>query len=608
MLFLLLFLTLAGKAVNAQILTPIPQQENRATGSPAAFNPRIESVQRLAETSLPLPFIDDFSKSEGNPDPSRWETGSGVFTSNRFAAQPLTIGAATFDGLQANGEPYSQVRNTFGATDTLTSKPIALGNLQPQDSVYLSFYWQAGGLLGAPGFSGNGLVYLQLEFKQANGTWDIVWKERGTGRKTDFAPVMLALKETNYLHDGFQFRWVSSGRMDGQFDAWHLDYVHLNKNRRKGQLTSLDVALTKSLPSLLRRYTAMPIWQFKQNPMGETKEQVGAELMNLSPFPAAVGWSGNIQNLETGEQTSFLNQSGVVSSQARRTFAGTPPAALLGAQNSGTSFKTTVYLTTQEPNAQTLFNDTVTRVTHLQDFYAYDDGTPEIGLSFPSNSQVQVAYQFEVNAPDRLRKVRLYFTGGTSNTPGTVLHLLLWADDNGKPATTPLLEQRFTVPAAAQLNDWLEITLDRDIPVQSKFYVGYRQPAAAPFVNVGLDYDGTSNGKLFWTNGGSAWTAVTDVDGAWMVRPVMGGIITSAPSEMAEASVFFYPNPATDFITVAQAFDRVELYVMTGKRVEVWQQVRAGAQLALAHLAAGMYLAKAFKGNQIRTAKLIIQR
>ncbi|MGV3538623.1 MAG: T9SS type A sorting domain-containing protein [Rufibacter sp.] len=552
-----------------------------------------------------LPFFDDFAKGEGLPDADRWETTGGAYSTNRFAKQPPTIFAATFDGLDAQGQPRSS-SSTVGPTDSLTSKPIDLSSLQPQDSLYLSFYWQAGGLLDAPNFSGSPIYYLRLEYLDNTGTWDQVWEQRGTGRSTDFAPAMLAIKEAKYFHQSFRFRWVSSGGQNGQRDVWHLDYVHLDKNRRKGQLQNADVALTKNLPSLLRRYTAMPIWQFLVNPANEVQPQVGSELTNLSAGPAAVSWRGYTKNLATLAVDTFLRDSAPVNSKEKISLVAMPSADFLSSQSLPYSLQTTLFLNTQEPNFFTRYNDTLRRQTELQDFYAYDDGTPEASFSFPSANAVNIAYQFEVNKPDKVKRVRLYFTG--ANTPGTQLTLRIWADQNGKPSDQPVHEQPFSVPAASGFNNWLDLELNRQIEVTGRFYVGYWQPAGATFVNIGFDYGESADGKLFAMNGAAAWGAVADLAGALMIRPVMAGTITSSSPDLTEATLLVYPNPSRGVFYVSKKVAQLEVFSLTGQRVMDWKNVKVNQPLSLEHLPSGVYLVRAINGTETRTSKLILQR
>ncbi|KAA3438726.1 T9SS type A sorting domain-containing protein [Rufibacter hautae] len=607
-LTIFLILILGGWTARAQVLTPLTSLPRLgADFGKTALKPGNTPQPLASGDTLALPFFDDFAKGEGAPDPALWTSRGGVSVTNRYAANPPSIFAASFDGLQADGQPYG-VSTSIGPTDTLTSKPFNLGGLQSQDSIYLSFYWQSGGLLDAPDFSSSNLFFLQLEFKDANGAWNPVWTQKGNGRSTDFAPVMLTLKESRYLYNGFQFRWVSSGRQSGLRDVWHVDYVYLDRNRRMGQLQTFDVALTQRLPSLLQRYTSMPIWQFLENPAAETRAQVGSEMGNLSNVPAAISWRASVRNLTTGVVDTFLRGSAPVNAGTRTPITAAPSSAFLGSQSQPYSLETLLFLNTKEPNFYTRYNDTLRRQTDLQDYYAYDDGSAETGFSYPSGSAVQLAYQFDLNKTDRLKSVRIYFTG--TNTPGTELFLRIWNDNNGLPGTQPVYEQRFVLPAAADLNNWLDITLERQIEVQGRFYVGYRQPSGGVFVNIGFDLNENADGKLFAMNGATAWGPVANLGGALLLRPVMAGTLTSAGDDLATAESLLYPNPTTSGeFYLSQAFDQLELYTLTGQLLKTWSKGQARQRLTLpAGLATGIYLVKARKGDQFRTAKLILQK
>jgi hypothetical protein len=83
----------------------------------------LKSLKSTSDT-IALPFIDDFAYDGMYPDNTKWEEKY-VFINTTYAVNPVTVGVATFDALNAGGRLYSRTKNTFGA-DTLTSKPINL--------------------------------------------------------------------------------------------------------------------------------------------------------------------------------------------------------------------------------------------------------------------------------------------------------------------------------------------------------------------------------------------------------------------------------------------------------------------------------------------------
>ncbi|MFW6222106.1 MAG: T9SS type A sorting domain-containing protein [Bacteroidota bacterium] len=72
-----------------------------------------------------LPFIDDFSSSKATPSHNLWDNQQ-VLINRNFSNNPPTLGVATFDRLNEEGEIYSHASTSIFGADTLTSKPINL--------------------------------------------------------------------------------------------------------------------------------------------------------------------------------------------------------------------------------------------------------------------------------------------------------------------------------------------------------------------------------------------------------------------------------------------------------------------------------------------------
>jgi len=107
-----------------------------------------------------LPFFDNFSKITVYPDTSRWIDNEAYINAD-FPYFPVDYGVATMDVIDANGNLYPEASPFTFIADHLTSKPIRLdakfdengdsiGPLSPEDSVYLSFYYQPQGLGDMP--------------------------------------------------------------------------------------------------------------------------------------------------------------------------------------------------------------------------------------------------------------------------------------------------------------------------------------------------------------------------------------------------------------------------------------------------------------------------
>src|SRR6476661_3922045 len=132
-------LLLSAGAAQAQV--ELPSGPLSADPSRAAYMLKVDPAAQQRTTALSLPFFDDFTTPlEGAPDVRRWEPKGGAFVSNRLAVAPLTRGAATLDGLKANGQSYSgSIGALYGTIDSLKSQPIDLSGLTVNDQVFLSF-------------------------------------------------------------------------------------------------------------------------------------------------------------------------------------------------------------------------------------------------------------------------------------------------------------------------------------------------------------------------------------------------------------------------------------------------------------------------------------
>lgn len=176
-LCVLLSLAFVFVSVNAQeVLTGL--RVNKAVAREAA---KAAPSHATRADALHLPFVDDFSNYTGYPNPALWQDRY-AFVNRTFAIQPPTLGVATLDALDENGEVYAHADGAGFKADALTSLPIRLDynftlnrEMRVSDSIYFSFYYQpAGGSLAGVEWErlGNrpeGRDSLILEFGYATG-------------------------------------------------------------------------------------------------------------------------------------------------------------------------------------------------------------------------------------------------------------------------------------------------------------------------------------------------------------------------------------------------------------------------------------------------------
>ncbi|MBL4657695.1 MAG: hypothetical protein JKX73_06820 [Flavobacteriales bacterium] len=178
-----------------------------------------------------------------------------TFINSRYPIDPPTLGVATFDGLDEFGRPYNNFSDPlgYGVADYLTSKPIDL-SFQFTDSVYISFYYQPEGIGNDPQDEDS----LVLEFyAPKTRTWVHAWSTPGKSLHP-FKHVIQHISDTNYLQNGFQFRFKNYGTISGAFDHWSVDYVRIDINRNELDSVLWDVAVIDATRSVFQNFEAIP--------------------------------------------------------------------------------------------------------------------------------------------------------------------------------------------------------------------------------------------------------------------------------------------------------------------------------------------------------------
>ncbi|MDF7810672.1 T9SS type A sorting domain-containing protein [Hymenobacter sp. YC55] len=616
---LLSLMSLVGRAQDIAPLTADPIR---------ASQPPTPAATALRGQALSLPFFDDFtSPQEGAPKVQNWLPQGGVLVNNRMAFEPPTRGVATFDGLRSNGLAYG-----IGGTstlDSLISQPINLSGRSAADQLYFGFFWQAGNIRG--GLSSNSSsrpVFIQLEFKDNTGSWRQVWMARSTGERTAFRQKFIAITQPQYLHGDFQFRFRVSGNVSTNEDNWSIDYVRLaplgpTPPRTVVDTLYQDVAISKPLTSLLARGSAMPIWQYNaaSNPASQLNPATFTTVNNLdkSGFPTPLLAAGTLQILPNGPVATFpiTAPSTLLSNQPQVRVEGNLSAMTLPNTAEAKTIRHRITLVSNEVNPLTLPNDTISRVTELSDYYAYDDGTAEARLSIPPYDQPGnrfYALRFEVNRPDQVRSIRI--RPSYPQAAGRQITVNIWDADpmmNGQPMATAKASQSVVIPASLPAGQtFLEVVFAAPVPVSGRFYAGYGHgPTGLLVANAipfGLDLNSPMPADAFWqfTPG---WTQPTAYPpGALMLRPVLtNNVLAVAPASVA-ATYSIFPNPNTDGQVQVQG-RYAQAVVLDALGRAVWQQPvteRGRSTLDLSTLPAGVYLVQLTRADNLTVTKRLV--
>ena len=587
------------------LVTPLFSQErelplqfnaeaNRQYQEELRFAPR----QQRQGASLPIPFFDDFSRytlPTSNPAiPVEWQQWSdnAAYINSTFPLNPMTIGVATLDGLEADGTPYSDtlyfptITDSFldwGLTDSLTSLPINLSGLTPEDSIYLVFHVQGGGLGNAPdtdgilGAEGDSLV-LEFYSPLQEGQWARVWAIEGGGSTSVFDTVFVNVSDFIYLQDGFRFRFKNYCTQHGALDHWHLDYVLLNDNISPSNFFYDEVAFQYSNNSLLNfGLTAMPWTHYQSNPDLYMRNDITFMQRNL-------GITSNITSRCTIDyNNTTLFQSNTDANTQSNGFSSFERTLSLNnflyntsAPVDTASFDVTVAFNPTDIHPQ---NDTMRFRQKFTNYYAYDDGTAERAYGL-QDAGGKVAIRFNTPVDDTLLGAYIYFEPIQYLATDQSFILQTWEDVSGEPGnllTSEFDNFNFSLPHYYESGPNLFVYYGFTEPVfipSGNFYIGTLQQSDVS-LNFGLDKNTNANSTqlLYQLQGTDVWTP-SSISGSVMIRPVFRSTLTDwvgmhSADENQQASLF--PNPVQDEMQLripdTDGFCEYKIFDVTGKCV-----------------------------------------
>ncbi|HCS20965.1 MAG TPA: hypothetical protein DIW47_10475 [Bacteroidetes bacterium] len=564
--------------------------------------------------TLTLPFFDDFSFLGVLPNDTLWSDAT-VFVNPDFAINPPSIGVATFDGLDAFGNAYDGINaSIFGPADTLSSQPINLNGFLPGDSIYLSFFYQAQGLSFEPLSTRDSLV---LQFRNSIGAWVSVWSSPGISLQ-DFKAVCLPVKDTSYLHEGFQFRWINYQLSIGNLKQWHLDYVYMNQGRNFSDTIFEDQAMVY-LPSFpFTDYSHMPWKQLQVNFAKHLKLHYEVPVQNLSNSGETFSISMRVNDLDDEVGAHVLNGQSL-SANGIDTFVLAPGINLFTNTRDSNELRIVSKLGEILGGNNSKQNDSAIRHVELANYYAYDDGTAESGYGI-RNSAGSVAYGFELEYGDSVRGIWVHFTQAEAPVTGR-FSLNLWQKiapvgepSPGKDELVYSLESQASTYADS-INGFHLFLFDSAVFVSGKFYVGWTQNSSY-LLNVGLDrnyrYLGQAvpNPNLFYNTNG-VWKNAS-VPGTIMMRPVVGDqwpTPLALPEKPEMLVISLYPNPAKGSFKLGSEHPvaSVVLYDMKGVALKNWDGYEL--EYAVSELPSGVYLVRIIlETGQTVSKKLMISK
>lgn len=567
---------------------------------------------RILENNLQLPFWDDFSSP--GVDPAKW-INAGTTQSYTVGNSPPSLGVLLMDGVDERGKPYSNVPIEQGINDQITSLPIDLSGLSEaeKNTVFLSFFWQAGGKAELPDFNDD----LNLFFLDSAGIWTQVWRVSGEleAEQFFFTPEIIQVTE-DFQHENFQFRFQISGRASGPFDAWLLDYVYLNKNRNPNNLFFPDRALTQTNSRPLGKYAAIPLFELK-NKNNTIWTNVSNEFKNLENRFRAMEYSIELRNKADDALISRINNNTpfnpVPLANERRTFTSNN-FGNIDLPEAETDLELTTYISSgdrflfQIVDGDSLIfeqvdlrvNDTVKTIITVKDFYAYDDGIVDYSAGINQRNGM-LANRFEVENPAYVKGISINFTNFLQ--ANTFIDLMVWNNLTNEP----LFVKEVFIPEKEVLGEFAYFELEENVRVEGNFFVGFTQ-FTNDFVYVGLDKTFDNGSEIFFNVSGS-WEQNTIVGGSLMIRVHLSEEPLLAEKEQNTKTLKVFPNPVTDWLSIEGDIDSYQVFDNFGRSLDLPEENPEinSKMINFAGLQKGIYLIQVIQGEEQKSFRILVK-
>jgi hypothetical protein len=605
--YLLFFLTLifcsdlAAQRVQGLSENPVIKQYlSKQSSLPHEQTSSLKST--AADPLLTLPFFEDFSVISVFPDPAKWSDRC-AFINTSFDIDAISVGVATLDAIDEYGEVYN-ISKKPRSSDTLTTRSFDLSSFSyPGDTVRLSFFFQCGGRGEVPEFGDS----LLLEFySPVTAKWNRKW-DTTLNSSTEFRQVIVVV-DSMYYKSGFRFRFrnytsVSPENVFGgegavtNADCWNLDYMMMNTRPALEHFSINDITLTEPPRNLLGFYETVP-WLHLNEAQELTRNYITYPIRNLNKDgePRNVGRNYFVRDLNTGITTSFevIRDPFLPDTLTRMVDMFTAPFVREDDSDEGT-LEVVSYLA---PDAdQVLQNDTSRSFIHFRDYYAYDDGSAELGFGINTNGAL-LAYRFRVFQTDTLRAADFYFNKIRGDLYAELIfRLCVWKDYNGKPGE--LLYESSETYSPDYSSDMplfkrVFISANQDLIVtDTSVFVGWKQETDQ-FMNLGYDVSRNNLSRLF-IHEGDHWYSPSHslFPGTPMIRAVFGAkdLINGIPEITNSGSdIVLYPNPVSGTLHIRASETRINhisVVDMTGRLVH--QQEGNCNTIDVSSIPAGVY-------------------
>ena len=441
-----------------------------------------------------------------------------------------------------------------------------------------------------------------------------------------FKQVMVPVRDARFFTDHFYFRFYNYASIvnsslpsnRGEEDIWNIDLVYLNLDRNINDTHYPKLAFSGQQPSFLNRYQSMPYRQYRANPNSAIRENLKLDIANLDNVPHEVSYYYSVKQINGNQHYTrtldpvTLNSYSESGSLVCPEYGESPACPYVGElfalnmwyDSVSYEIKHFVFDSTCTPPMV----DSLVYRQGFYNYYAYDDGTPEMGYGVePANGRFAV--KFELATFDTIQGVQLLFNHTLNDANNKYFDIVIWKDDNGRPGEEiyRLEGQRPQWSDMPYRFHYYEFT--QPVLLSGIFYVGIVQQSNG-LINVGFDASNNNSPYNFYNVNGS-WQQ-SEMHGSLMIRPVVGPSYYIGVDEVESptSNVILYPNPVYNTLNIKTSESitiiKTCIYDLMGRKL---LQRAFEPTLSVENLSEGMYfISLTTAEGQVITQKFIIRK
>lgn len=416
--------------------------------------------------------------------------------------------------------------------------------------------------------------------------WYHAWSSKGMALDTFrlfndtfyFKQVFVPIKDSVWFRKDFHFRFYNYASIandnlqswQSNCDYWNVDYILLDRNRSRQDTTHQDITFVGRAESFLKNYQSMPVDHYMDDNTNLLKPDLKMYISNLDDGNQTANYGYDVYDLTGDQMFGWDGGAGDLVPFNESGYSTIPPFAFppvngfffIPGDRDYFYYDIIHHLTGDQALG---LEDTLTFRQEFDNYFAYDDGTPEFGFGL-TPAGAQLAYQYNMEFGDTLRAVNIFFNKTLNGANQQFFNLSVWSHDDIQNEPGDLLWQdrekpvfedglyefhtyHFDSPVYVNTN---ELDTSRcNYPIVTKtFYIGWVQTTGHN-LNVGFDANNDSRSKIYYlVTSDSIWEK-SNFEGSLMMRPVVGRPLleeTQTPAYKSSSMDLFRiaPNPSND--------------------------------------------------------------